>query len=451
MGRHRTFQERTIIRGRKQNLLLAHGCGVGKTREGMYLIFHKPKPALILAPVSILETVWIYHYKKWMPSLTPVVLWNRSKKVQRRLLEEHHKVYICSYESAKSLYKDIVAKRFKTIVLDESNKARNYKSGNTALVMALAGIHTRGGKFKVHHAIPNRYAMSGTPAPNTLLEYWPQIMFVAGKNRAFHPNYYRFRDKYFIKIPITPLVFKYKFRMAMQAEFNKEMAPWIDVIKTEDVLPELSSFIEIRKIRLSPKERTAYNDMKKYMMIETCNGTIVTNNALTKCLCLRELTSGFLYTKQGVESFGSSKLKELDNLISEIGDNRVIIWYNYEHERKCIMARLGNRARWQGVPKDRKRILEEFEAGKFRYLVANPQSLKYGQNMQYVHHMIFFSLSASYDDFEQCRRRILRDGQKETCAIYILVARNSYDEALLNIVKTKETRANVTLNYFRGI
>lgn len=450
MSNHRPFQASTIERCRRQNLLLAHGCGVGKTREAMHALVQKPGPGLIIAPVSVLETVWMKHYKMWMPTNLPILLWRRSKSRQQKLLEQPHRLYLTSYESAQARYTDILHKKFQSIVLDESSKIRNYKTNVASFVLALAGIHTRGGKFPVKRAIPNRYAMSGTPDPNSEMDWWTQVKFVAGMCKGFHPNYYRFREKYFVQYMVTPTVPTYKFRDAMFAEFHTTMAPWVDVIRTEDVLPELESAIEIRKVFLNPKEKTAYKDMKKRMVAFLDGGNVAATNALHKVLCLREITSGFLYKDDCTHRLGNTKLTELRLLLTEIGTGQTIIWYHYEEEKRQILEALGNKARWQEKPgAKRVKVLQDFSDGKFQYLVANPASLKFGQNMQYVHYMVFFSVSASYDNYEQCMRRIVRSGQEHKCMIYFLIADGTYDERLLKMVLSKEKRSHKSLDYFR--
>ena len=451
MSKHRPFQARAIARCRKQNLLLAHGCGVGKTREGMYAIAQKPWPALILAPVSVLESVWIEHYKMWMPTNIPTLLWNRSKSKQQKLLDQGHRVYLTSYDSAKGIYNDIIRRNFQTVLLDESSTIRNYKTQRASLCLALAGIHTRGSKFPVAKPIPNRYAMSGTPDPNSEMDWWTQVKFVAGHYKAFHPNYYRFREKYFVEYMIDATVRQYKFRDMMFDDLHETMAPWVDVIKTEDVLPDLESAVEVRKIILGTKERNAYTEMNKKMVAFLGDETVTTKNALTKVMCMREITSGFLYDNDTVHKLGNSKLNELKVLLDEIGDNRTIIWYHYEEEKQQILEALGSRCRWHDKPgANRVKILQDFKDNKFQYLLANPKSIKFGQNMQYVHYMVFFSVSASYDDYEQCMHRILRAGQEHKCFIYFLVAKKTYDERLLKMVLKKEKRSHKSLDFFRG-
>lgn len=450
MSNHRPHQRRTLGFTRHQNLLLAHGCGTGKTREGMYIIAQHPGPALILAPVSILESVWIEHYKMWMPSNIPVLLWGRSRSRQQKLLSQTHRVYVTSYDSAKGIYNDIQNKQFKTILLDESSSIRNYSTQRASLCLALAGIHTRGGAYKVGKAIPHRYAMSGTPAPNSEMDWWTQVKFVAGLYAGFHANYYRFREKYFVEHMLNQTVRQYKFRDMMFDDFHTTMAPWVDAIKTEDVLPDLESAIEVRKVVLSDKERKAYKEMKENMVALLNDEKVTTKNALTRVMCLREITSGFLYEKELVHMLGTSKITELIHLLTEIGNNRTIIWYNYEAEKQMILQALGNRVRWLGdVGNERNKNLVDFKDNKFQYLLANPKSLKFGQNMQYVHHMVFFCPTASYDDYEQCMRRIVRSGQEHKCFVYFLVASKTYDERLLKMIQTKEKRSHKSLDYFR--
>jgi len=436
----------------KQNLLLAHGCGVGKTLEALHLMAFHPKPCLVICPASIVLDVWVKEIEKWFPTWESAILWGQTPAKRRKILCEKHNIIITSYNIAYSMYKDIVKYGFKCVILDESSQIRNPRSQRAALALALAGQHARGSSLiPMNPPIPHRYALSGTPDPNERYDYWTQVKFVAGEKHGPHPNFYRFREKYYTEFMPAQNVRIFRFKTHLLNEFQTEIAPWVDSVRTEDVLPELQSFEQIRRVKLSAAERSAYDSMERDCVIQQGDLEMLSKNTLTLVGHLRQLTSGFIYPPkdEAPKVFGTSKLDELDNLLAEIGNNRTIIWYNYDYEKEAILRRVRHSV-WAGELKNRNRILTDFEIGRHQYLVANPASLGLGVNLQFVHHAIFFSLSPSYEAYEQARRRILRGGQREVCAFYFIMADNSYDQTLWTIIQRKQDASVATLEYLKG-
>jgi SNF2 family DNA or RNA helicase len=433
----------------KQNLLLAHGCGVGKTLTALHLIAFYSKPALIVCPASVVETVWVEEIKKWFPTWKPAILWGLSPTRRARLLAEPHKLFIASYGTLCSDFTKLSKKGFQTVILDESSMIRNAKSKRTSAAMALAGQHTRGGAYPpLKVPIPHRFALSGTPAPNERFEYWAQVKFVAGLGKGFDDNFYRFREQFYTEYMPTQNVRLFRFKTHLESEFNRLLEPWVSAVQTEDVLPYLQSFEQIRRVTLSQNERKVYDSMKNDCVIQAQGVEMLTKNCLTLVQHLRQLTSGFIYDPDGkAQVFGNAKLNELDDLLVEIGD-RAIIWYNYDYEKDAILKHVKGSV-WAGDLAHRNKILTDFEIGRSKYLVANPASMGMGVNLQFVHSAVFFSLSPSYDSYEQARRRILRSGQNDVCGFYFIMADKTYDQALWKIIQRKETVSEATLKYLQ--
>lgn len=64
---------------------------------------------------------------------------------------------------------------------------------------------------------------------------------------------------------------------------------------------------------------------------------------------------------------------------------------------------------------------------------------------------IFYSLDFSYANYEQCRARIHRLGQKNACTYLHLVARNTVDEKVLKALKDKKNIADEVVNNWRSL
>ena len=137
--------------------------GLGKTLTAIKLIEYWKGPAMIIAPLSTLETVWVEEINKWS-KLRPVVLWHNLKE-----WNNDYDIYIINFEGFKKLVKESkmpIEKKINCLIIDESAKMKNPRSEITKALL----------KYKKN--ILHRLILSGLPAPNNLLEFWAQMEFI---------------------------------------------------------------------------------------------------------------------------------------------------------------------------------------------------------------------------------------------------------------------------------
>ncbi len=341
------------------------------------------------------------------------------------------------------------------ILVHNSSKMKDPTSQITRCLLALAGIKTRakrGVGFKVADPpIPHRYCLSGTPAPNSFEEYWGQIKFIAGPGRAFHDNVTAFRSRYFHSEPIgnTGAV-RRTFIPAFQDEFMARIQKYAHVVKKEDAvdLPEQTHLV--RRVTLSAAERAAYDTFKNEMVLRFADSTVLSTNALVEIMKLRQLAGGWIYDSDGTaHKTGDSKLRELKDLLAEIGSRQVIIWANYKTEFEHLMAELPGSGTLYSGTADREGTIQAFKAGKIQYLIANPASAGHGLTFVNCSDAVYYSLSHSYELLKQSQDRIHRIGQRNACTYHYLLAAGTIDAAIYRVLRQKGDVSNAVLNYLR--
>jgi len=454
-------QQKGVELSRKGPKAFFWDCGTGKTLTALNIIKeHKAKgfgPALVVCPLSIIDAAWIEDCKKFTPELGIISLW--SKKPQDRLqrLSVSADVFVCNYETFKSLWPAIQQKRFKVLIIDESSKMKCPTSQITRAILAMAGIKTRGKKGKTYPAvtpIPYRYVMSGTPAPNDKSEYWSQCKFITGPgNFVFNDNFYAFRSRYFYSKPLGRTgVNLWFFKPDMETEFKDAIAQVANVVAKEDCLDLPDQVHEVRQVRLSDPERKAYNQLKNELVLRFKDETVLASNALTEVMKLRQLSSGFCYGEEGTHVTGTSKLKELKALLEEIGDHQVIIWCNFKYEIQMLLDEFkGNSmALWSGTP-DRDSAIKIFKDRGYQYLIANPQSAAHGLTFTNCNYAVYFSMNYSYELQKQSEDRIHRIGQHNKCTYYYLLAEQSVDKMIYDAVRRKGELSRNVLYYLKNV
>ncbi|HPS54043.1 MAG TPA: DEAD/DEAH box helicase [Sedimentisphaerales bacterium] len=451
-------QKHAIELCKAKNIALFHSCGTGKTLTALNVIKYWQQagsgPALVVCPLSIIDAAWINDCKKFTPELDIVSLWSPKPADRKKRLIEHHDIYVCNFETFKSLFAEIQAKQFGTIIVDESSKMKSPSSQTTRALLALAGIKTRGKggiAFPVNHIIRHRYVLSGTPAPNKEDEYWSQIKFVTGPgNAVFSDNYYAFRSRYFYAVPLGMTgVSIWKFRASNKQEFMDTMTQVANVVRKQDAVDLPDQTHEIRVVTLSKPEQAAYNELKEELVLQFENESVLATSAIVETMKLRQLTSGFLYGEE-THQIGTSKLDELKALLDEIGDNQVIIWANFKHEIATLLKELPNsEAIWSGTP-DRDSVIKNFQQGKTKYLIANPASAAHGLTFVNCSYAVYYSQNYSYELQKQSEDRIHRIGQKWPCTYYHLIAKGTIDEVIYKVVSKKADLSTEVLNFLRG-
>jgi SNF2 family DNA or RNA helicase len=443
-------QSAAIEIGKSRNQLLAHSCGTGKTLTGIEIKRYHGGQALVLCPISIMEDAWGNDIKKFS-QFTYVNLHN-----DRKLINRNVDFYLCNYDLARSMFKELSEKCFSLLFVDESSKIKNHKSQITQLVMALSGFTLRGSRFKSDWIIPRRFCLSGTPAPNSEIEFYPQIKVATGPgNAAFNDNFYAFRNRYFRNIFQGKMTQAQKWLLRKTLDDGREgkvalmeaMAPYIHVVRKQDAIDLPEQIDQIRSVELSKPEQDAYDNMERDLVLQFGNEQVLAVNALSECMKLRQLTSGFCY---GTETYqtGTSKLDALKEALEEI-DGQVIIWCNFINEAKMI-ASIGDCDILTGQTVDRDSVVKGFQTGKFKYLIANPQSAGHGLTFVNCSYAVYFGLNYSYELFQQSRDRIHRIGQNNKCTYIYLLAKGTIDETLYKVLNEKGSVSESTLAWLRS-
>ena len=449
---HQELMARFIIDKGGSGALFADP-GTGKTRTAIeiFMQLRKTVPNLkmiVVSPLSILDAAWGMDIKKFshftyqnlhddgVPDafLTDIWLINYESLILDRKFKKLHSI----------LYKYPVM-----LVCDESSRMKNHNAKTTKCLITLRD-----------HA-KYRIVMSGTPAPNTPLEYWGQMTFV-NKN-IFHPSFFAFRNTYFhlargsqkfegqgrvisreAMREMLRTGWKYDITDFNRMKLMDRIKPYAYWIKKEDCLDLPDTIDEIRSVELGSVQRKAYNEMKRHLITEIKGADIIAQVALTKLMKLREITSGFAFDGAGTaHSLGESpKLREVEHLAEEMGKRPVIFWAQFRWEigeLVSLLSKFGSVATLCSDTQDRNDSITRFQDGSVQYLVAHPRSAAHGLTFVNCSYETFFSLDYSYEAYEQARARIHRAGQVNKCTYLHLLAKDTIDEDIMAVLERKES------------
>lgn len=410
--------------------------GTGKSICAVKLIEYWKVPAMIVAPLSTLESVWIEEIKKWS-KLRPIILWHNLKE-----FNNGYDIYLINYEQFRIMYerKIFIENKIQCLIIDESAKLKTHNSKISKAILSY--------KDK----IPHRLVLSGVPAPNNLLEYHTQMNFI--NSEILGDNYYRYRNIFFYSWGYGGYQFK-PMKGAKEAIIENVSKQAFSVQKI-DCLDLPDRVFEIRYSYMDEVQRKAYEMMKKENILEFKDHITLAANELAKLMKLRQVSSGFSITNTGLPVFISdSKIKVLKELLEEIPeDKQIIVWLNFHFEIHRLKEEFKDTActLYGEMPqKEKNKSIEDFQKGKYRILLAHPLSGGMGINFQgCCSYVIWFSLSYSSEQHSQANDRIYRIGQINKCTYFYIIAKDSIDETIYKVLTQKTNLFEECLKMLKG-
>jgi len=413
--------------------------GTGKTLVAIRLIQLRKVPTLIVCPLSVIEGVWIPELDKWSPELKKCNLW-KLMRVKNAHIPESTDVCVINFESFKKL-KDPES-HFKLIIIDESSKL---KCNKTQITKKFISIRDK---------IPFRLILSGLPAPNNLLEYWGQMAFV--NDRLLGSNFYAFRNKYFKSVGVGG--FQYVPKRDAKEDIMAKINEQAYYVSKADCLDLPDQLFEKRIVEMTAPQRKAYDDMWKQNIMEYKGHTALAMNELSKIMKVREITSGFIISEAGMPVFISdTKMKILKAVVEEEipKEKQIIIWAQFHFEIEAMLDLFGDDAvaLYGGVKSQlvKDENIRLFKEKKKRIIIAHPLTGSKGLTFVNSSYQIWFSISYSQEDHKQGMDRIHRIGQIEKCTYIYLLAKDSIDEIIYDVLLKKQNLADVCLAMLKGV
>ena len=403
--------------------------GLGKTvttltaiRDLMYDAF-EVKRVLVVAPLRVARDTWPDELRKWnhLKELTCSVVVGTVAE-RRRALQQDADIYIVNRENLAWLYENSRLD-FDMVVLDELSSFKNHQSKRFRAMKAL--------RPKVKRIV----GLTGTPSGNGLMDLWAEFRILdMGERLGRYISQYR--NLYFQPDKRNGMaVYSYKPLPGAEEAIYHQIADITVSMKATDYLemPELVSVA--KEVRLSEKEKERYDELKKSLVLELPGGEVTSANAASLTLKLSQMANGAIYTDdKNVVNIHDRKLEALEDLVESANGKSVLVAYWFKHDKDRIRERM--EARELKEPQD----FADWNAGKIPVALIHPASAGHGLNLQQGGSiLIWFGLTWSLELYQQTNARLWRQGQADkTVIIQHIVAKNTIDERILNVLKHKD-------------
>lgn len=379
---------------------------------------------LVVAPKRVAEDTWPREIQKWehLHGLTYSLVMG-SEKERRAALARRAMIYIINRENVVWLVEN-TPWRFDALVIDELS---SFKSSKAQRFKALK---------KVRPQCSRVIGLTGTPAPNTLIDLWPQ-MYLLDMGQRLGRFLTHYRERFF-----TPdkrnrdVVFSYKLREGAEQKIYELIGDICISMKATDHLqmPELiSNRVEVH---MSGKEQKLYDTMKRDMVLQLADGEIDAVNAAALSGKLLQMANGAVYDSQGrVALIHERKLDALEDLVEAANGKPVLVAYWYKHDLERIQKRFPD-SRVIDTPRD----IADWNTGSIQIGLLHPASGGHGLNLQDGGStVIWYGLTWSLELYQQLNARLWRQGQSSnTVIIHHIIAAGTHDEDVMRALERKD-------------
>lgn len=390
---------------------------------------------LVIAPKRVAEDTWPKELAKWehLTGLTSSLVLGSAAE-RKAALQKKAFLYIINRENVAWLVKNHYWD-FDMVVIDElssfkSNKAERFKAMK-----------------KVRPMVTRIVGLTGTPAPNTLLDLWPQ-MYLMDMGQRLGRFIGGFRDRFFLPDKRNrEIIYSYKPREGAEDAIYALISDICISMKAADYL-DMPERIDNRiEVSMSPKEWKLYDDFQKDMVLSIDDEELDAANAASLSNKLLQMANGAVYGEdKKVLPIHDRKLDALEDLVEAANGKPLLVAYWYKHDFQRIKARFKN-ARCIDTAKD----IDDWNAGQIPLALIHPASAGHGLNLQDGGcTIVWFGLTWSLELYQQLNARLWRQGQKHTVVIHHIITKGTHDEDVMRALENKDTRQSALIEAVRA-
>lgn len=408
------------------------GMGLGKTVTTLTaiqdLIYYELDITyvLVIATKKIVESVWKEECEAWEHlkhmTISKIVGTPKQRiralnvKADIHLISRDNVHWLCEFFNYKLPYD--------MLVVDESSSFKNNSSKRFKALRKVAP------KFR------RKVILTGTPAPNGLMDLWSQVYLLdAGERLEKFKTH--FTDIYFRPDKKNGnVVFSYKLRKGADTVIHNKVSDICLSMNKEDYLDLPDRIDRHVYLELGSTLKDKYDSFAKeqVLMLLESGEEITAMNAAGLTIKLQQFTSGAIYDEdKDVHHIHDIKLDYLEEIVEAAAftEEQVLIAWNFQHERDRILARLKTYgAKEIKTPQD----VKDWNDKKIPIGLLHPMSGGHGLNLQKggAHIVFWFSMTWNLELYQQFNARLDRQGNPHAVMVYHPMIKETIDIKIYN-------------------
>ena len=388
-------------------------------------------PALVIAPLRVADLVWQREIEKWTAfeglTITKVIgdKGARLSALQRPVTD----LYVTNYDNIPWLTAQLGAKwPFKTVIADEAVRLKGFRlSHSTVRTRELAKIVKYTGRW---------INMTGTPAPNGLVDLWGQQWFVdfgerLGRTFTQYMQRWFHENEYSHTVTALP---------GAKEEIEAALKDCTLALRAEDWFDLRRPVFSTTDVELPASARALYTEMERRLFLEIGDVEIEAGTAAIKSSKLLQLASGSIFDSESRwHDIHEAKLEALENIVAEFDEPLLVACHwQFTYDR---IRRLYPKARVMKTQQDQ----DDWNAGKVQLMMVPYKSASHGIDLQFGGRgLVYLDQIWDLELREQVLERLgptrqEQAGFKRNVLVWDLVARDTMDEQARERVDTKSS------------
>jgi SNF2 family DNA or RNA helicase len=400
----------------------------------MFDMMEVSKP-LIIAPLRVARETWTTEASKWDHlrhfRIAKVI---GDEKQRKTALLEKADIWIINRENIPWLIAHYGSGfPFDMLIIDELS---SFKDPSSKRFKALR---------KIRPLVKRVVGLTGTPAPNSLLDLWPQLYLLDQGERLgkFITGY---REKYFKATHQNGhVVYKYELHQPNKADaeilgkdiYVKEIYDKISDIcismKAEDYLRLPERIDNDILITLPGKVQKKYDEFERDQVLQLAEEEEISAvNAAVLTGKLLQYANGAIYDEEkNWHEIHNEKIAALEEIMEEAMGQPVLIFYNFKHDKERILKHFKSY-------KPEEINIKKWNRGEIQMMYAHPASAGHGLNLQAGGNIIvWFGMPWSLELYMQAVARLHRQGQTRPVMNHRIIVKGTMDEDVIKALDRK--------------
>lgn len=390
---------------------------------------------LVIAPKRVADEVWTTEAAKWdhlKHFKIAKVLGTERQRIAA--LRSKADIYVINRENVAWLVSFYAtAFPFDMVIIDELS---SFKSAKSARFKALRMVRPKARRV---------VGLTGTPAPNSLLDLWPQL-YLLDMGKRLGPTLTGYRNNYFDPGKRNGhVVYDYNLKKEddilgagiWEKEIYDKISDICISMKAEDYLALPQRIDRIVSVHLPAKLQEQYQQFEREQILALEDiDDISAPNAAALTGKLLQYANGAIYDADKTwHEVHKEKIEALEEILDTANGQPVLVFYSYRHDveriEKYLKAYKPVRIKDSGT-------IKAWNEGKINLLLAHPASAGHGLNLQAGGSIIvWFGVPWSLELYQQANARLHRQGQINNVIVHHLICPGTMDEDVMQSLADK--------------
>ena len=414
-----------------KGVILADRMGKGKTAPAIQVLVEALKmnrPGLIICPAFLLYN-WQIELEKWGVDETLCII-----ESTKQVLTDA-RIYLVSYDTAtkyKPIFNQLFKKQFSLIICDESHYLKSWNSLRSRYILGTKKNKNTHLRNRTHRMT----LLTGTPILNNVEELFNVVTRISTVLSSYTREEFIF--KFAAHIELTPWGLKHR-GVKNENELRRLLAEVMLSRQNIDGLTERSD--EYIRFKLSGTTLIDYINQEEIFL--RSHG--IDTNEIEQLQKLNKFEAAQLAAIR--QAIGVLKVPLYMEALGDVldRDETILIFCYYRETQRILQAEIEKRFKQKMIiingdveKKKRFDIVQDFQAGKIRILLATIGALREGVNLTACHNVDFVEFDWTPANMEQAIARCHRRGQESAVSVRYFAFDGGIDKYMLRVLEQKK-------------